>query len=373
MKKLSILLVAVFAFVLPALSQQDTVVEEIVARINNSIVTRADLQRSRAQMIAELKQQDPNVSSAVIQDREKNLLRDLVDQQLLIQKGQDLGINADTELVKKLDEIRKEVGANSMEDMEKIAEQQGISFEDFKQNLRNSIITQQVIGREVGSKIQITHQEIQAYYDSHKAQIEQPERVRLSEILIPTGPAAEAEKKDEKPAQAAEPTPEELAAADAKAEDVLKQIKAGMKFEDAAKKFSSGPTASQGGDLGYFKRGMLSKDLEDKTFAMKAGDMTDVIRTKQGFVILAVTEHPESGVPPLAKIEDQIQNQIYMEKLQPALREYLTKLREEAYIDVKAGYVDAGASPNQTKPIVTAQNSSSTQEKPKRKKHFLLF
>jgi peptidyl-prolyl cis-trans isomerase SurA len=173
MKKISILLLLISAFALPVFSQQDTVVEEIVARINNSIVTRADLHRSREQMIQELKQQDPNVSNTAIEAREKNLLRDLIDQQLLVQKGQDLGITADSEMVKKLDEVRKDVGATSMEDLEKVAEQQGISFEEFKQNMRNSIITQQVIGREVGSHIQVTKQEVQAYYDAHKSELQQ--------------------------------------------------------------------------------------------------------------------------------------------------------------------------------------------------------
>ncbi len=370
MKKLSILLLLIGALALPAFSQQDTVVEEIVARINNSIVTRADLHRSRDQMIQELKQQDPSVTNVAIESREKNLLRDLIDQQLLIQKGQEIGITADAELVKKLDEVRKEVGANSMEDLEKVAEQQGISFEEFKQNMRNSIITQQVIGREVGSHIQVSKPELQAYYDAHKSEIAQPERVRLSEILISPTPVKPA---GEKAQPMPEATPEQIAAAEAKAQDALKQIKAGTEFEAAAKQFSNGNSAEQGGDLGYFQRGSLSKDLEEKTFAMKQGEVTDVIRTKQGFVILKVTEHPESGTPTLSKVEDQLQNAVYMTKLQPALRDFLTKLREQAYIDVKQGYADTGASPNQTKPVLTAERGSANTPEKKKKKKFLLF
>jgi peptidyl-prolyl cis-trans isomerase SurA len=91
---------------------------------------------------------------------------------------------------------------------------------------------------------------------------------------------------------------------------------------------------------------------------MKPGDVSDVIRTKQGFLILKVAEHYSAGIPPINEIEPQIQEQIYMQKLNPALRTYLTKLREQAYIDIKPGFVDAGASPNQTKPIVTTGSSS---------------
>ncbi|HWR36253.1 MAG TPA: peptidylprolyl isomerase [Clostridia bacterium] len=375
MRKLVFVLLAIFAFAIPTFSQEDTVVEEIIARINNAIVTRADLRRSREQTLQELRQQNPNVTQAEIAEREKVLLRDLIDQQLLVQKGQDLGITADTETIKRLDEIRKQMNAGSMEELEKLAEQQGIQFEDFKQNMRNSIITQQVIGREVGSHIQVTADEIKKFYEEHKAEMEQPELVRLSEILVaavPTPPPS-GDKSNEQP-KLVEATPEQLAQAEAKAQELLKKIKDGAKFEDVAKQSSNGPTAEQGGELGEFKRGVLSKELEDKAFSMKTGEMTDVIRTKQGFIIMKVTQHTQPGVPTMAQAESRIQDAIYMQKMQPALREYLTKLREEAYIDVKPGYIDEGASPNQTKPEVASSTPSpATQEKAKRKKHFLIF
>src|SRR6202020_2710214 len=139
------------------------------------------------------------------------------------------------------------------------------------------------------------------------------------------------------------------AQAQAKADDIAAKVKAGGKFDDLAKAYSGGPTAEQGGDLGLFKRGALAKVLEDQTFGLKAGESTAPIRTRQGFVILKVTEHQPAGVQPLKEVEPQIQEAMYMEQLQPALRVYLTKLREDAYIDIKPGFVDTGASPKQTK------------------------
>ena len=159
-----------------------------------------------------------------------------------------------------------------------------------------------------------------------------------------------------------------MQAAKAKADDLLDQIKKGAKFEDVAKKNSDGPSAAQGGDLGYFKRGTLAKELEDKTFAMKAGEVSDVIRTRQGFVILKVVEHHDAGVPPFSQIEPRIQDAIYMQKLQPALREYLTKLREDAFIDIKPGYVDTSASPNETKPVETTTADAKAKPLKKKKK-----
>jgi peptidyl-prolyl cis-trans isomerase SurA len=149
---------------------------------------------------------------------------------------------------------------------------------------------------------------------------------------------------------------------------MVAQIRKGANFDDVAKKNSDGPTAAQGGDLGVFKRGTLAKQLEDKTFAMKAGEVSDAIQTKQGFVILKVTEHHDAGVPPLSQVEPRIQDALYMKKLQPALRKYLTKLREDAFIDIKPGYEDTGASPNETKPIETASKEPNAKELKKKKK-----
>jgi peptidyl-prolyl cis-trans isomerase SurA len=359
MRKLLPRLLLVCVSALPTALPADTVVEEIIARINNQIVTRTEFLRSKEQLKQEAQQQDPANADKIVAEKDKDVLRDLIDQQLLLDKGKDLGITADTDLIKRLDEMRKDMNLESMEDLEKAAQAQGISFEDFKQNLRNQIITQQVISKEVGSRMSITKEEMQAFYDAHKDQLEQPEQIRLSEILIST------EKKDKN-----DTTDEaaRLAAARAKAEDLRAQIRKGAKFDEIAKKNSDGPTAAQGGDLGYFKRGTLAKELEDTTFAMKPGEVSDVVRTKQGFVMLLVAEHQTAGIPPLSQIEPRVQDAIYMRKLQPALRAYLTKLREDAWIDVKPGYVDTGASPNQTKPVETTAKEAGAKELKKKKK-----
>jgi peptidyl-prolyl cis-trans isomerase SurA len=346
---------AILLVVLPAFGA-DTVVEEIIARVNNQIVTRTEYQRSKEQLKQEAEQQDPAHASQVIAEKDKDVLRDLIDQQLLIEKGKDLGITADTELIKKLDEMRKQMNLESMDDLEKAAQAQGVSFEDFKQNLRNQIITQQVIGKEVGQKLSMTKEEEKKFYEDHKSELEQPEQIRLSEILVST----------EKKGNGDEA--QQVAAAQAKAQDLLDQIHKGASFDDIAKKNSDGPTASQGGDLGLFKRGTLAKELEDRTFAMKPNEVSDVIRTKQGFVILKVSEHQMAGIPALTDVEPRVQDALYMQKLQPALRSYLQKLREEAFIEIKPGYVDTGASPNQTNPIESSEKEAAAKQLKKKKK-----
>ena len=385
MKKIPLLL-AVIACLCAASAGQ--VVEEIIARVNNQIVTRSEFLRNKDQLKDDVKQQDPANADKLYAEREKDILRDLIDQQLLLEKGKDLSISGDTELIKRLDQMRKEMKLSSMEELEKAATSQGISYEDFKQNMRNQIITQRVISEEVGGHLTIPKGEEQKFYDEHKNEMEQPEEIHLAEILVApkaTNPAAtpstapkDAKDKDAPSDSTASQTPPAedkqaadaaaLATAEAKAKDLLDQIHKGASFEDIAKKNSDGLSAAQGGDLGVFKRGTMAKELDDKTFAMKAGEVSDVIRTKQGYVILKVIEHQDAGIPPFKTVEPKIVDQLYMQRLQPALRVYLTKLREDAYIDVKTGYVDSGASPNETKPIETAAKELPAKKLTKKKK-----
>jgi peptidyl-prolyl cis-trans isomerase SurA len=353
------------------------IVEEIVARVNNSIITHMDVEKAREQMAAELKQRSASSGNnigntdAELAAHEKDILSDLIDSQLLLQKGDELGIDVQTELIRRLDEIRKSMNLQSMEDLEKAAQSQGISYEEFKDNLKNDLVKRNVISKEVVSKIQITPKEAQEFYEAHKAEMQHPEQVHLAEILIaPKTPAAEPGK------EAPEPTPEAQQEARKKAEDLLAQLKTGAKFDEAAKKNSEGPTAAQGGDLGMFRPGTMAKELETITFALKSGELSNVIETKQGFVILKVLDHQQAGIPSYKDVEPQVMDQLYMQRTDPALRTYLTKLREQAYIEIKSGtgLTDSHASPNENQPVYVAGNEQSKQDKStKKKKKLLLF
>jgi peptidyl-prolyl cis-trans isomerase SurA len=373
MNKRSLALIVTATIFVPALASAQ-VVEEIIARVNNSIITHSEYVRSKDQLKDEVKQQDAANADKLYAEREKDVLRDLIDQQLLLEKGKDLGINGDTDLIKREDQMRKEMKLDSIEDLEKEATKQGISWEDFKQNMRNQLITQKVIGEEVGSKLALNKEEEQKFYDEHKAEMEQPEYIRLSEILIVPKASTPAPAAPADPNAAAAPSappaddPAALSAAEAKANEILKQLHDGGKFEEIAKKSSDGPSAADGGVLGMFKRGQLAKELEDRTFAMKAGEISDVIRVKQGYAILRVDEHQMAGIPPMKDVLPKIQDALYYEKLQPALRAYLTKLREDAYIKYAPGYVDSGASPNQTAPVETSSAKESDAKKLGKKK-----
>lgn len=324
-------------------------VEEIIARVNDQVISNTDYARAQQQLEQEAAQQ--NWSEQELARQQKNLLRDLIDKQLLLSKGKQLGITGDTELIKELDEIRKQNHMDSLEDLEKAVQQQGTSYEDFKANIRDNIITQQVVRDEVGRKLEVTQSQMQQYYNDHKADFAQQESVSLDEILVPT------------PADA---TVAQLAAAKTQADEIEAKLKAGADFAQLAREYSGGPTAQEGGALGEFHRGALAKVLEDQTFHLPVGGHTAPIRTRQGYVILKVAQHVPGGLQPLQQVEPQVEQAVYMQEMQPALRSYLKRLREEAYIDIRPGYVDTGASPNETKPIYAAYTPPQSKKKKKK-------
>src|ERR1700722_1754424 len=331
------------------------VVEDIVARVNDQIVTQSDYDRAAEQLEAEARQQ--SVSAQQLEQKKADLLRDLIDQQLLLSKGKELGITGETELIKRLDEIRKQNHLDSMEDLEKAAQQQGVSYEDFKANIRNSIITQQVVRDEVGRRISMSPAEVQQYFKAHESEFAQPESETLNEILIPP------------PAKSATEGPDDasVAAAQAQAEAIITKLGGGAKFDDLAKVNPTDPNAPKFVVLGEFRRGMLgSKEIEDKAFALNTGQYTQPIRTKQGFIILQPTQHNAGGDASLKQVEPQVEEALFLEHMQPKLREYLTKLREEAFIQIKQGAVDSGASGNEMK----LSYSAYTPPAPKKKKKF---
>ena len=311
-------------------------VEEIVARVNNEIITLSDYEKA-AQGLADEVRQDcqnctPDQLQAEMKERQKNLLRDMIDQQLLIEHAKDMGIDVETDLVKRLDEVRKENGLATMDDLEKAVEKQGIVWEDYKQQMKNGLLTQKVIQQEVGGRMDIGPDEIKKYYDAHKQDFVRPEQVDLSEILLST------EGK----------TPEEIAAVKTKADDLHKQVVNGADFAQLAMRHSDGSTAQDGGELGLYERGQLASELADAVFKLDKNGITDVIQTKAGFEILKVNEHYQAGLQPLDKVSDQITNIIYKQKMDPAMRDYLAELREESYVTVKPGFVDTAAVPGAT-------------------------
>ena len=329
------------------------VVEEIIARVNNEIITKSEYDKALASAEDDAKQEcenrcTPQQLQTMTDERKKSALRDLIDQSLLVQRGKDMSISVETEVIKQLDQIRIQNKLADMDALEKAVTGQGLNWEDFRNNIRSHLITQKVIGQEVGSHITIAESDARKFYEDHKGEFIGPESVALAEIVVNTEGKKESELPDLKK----------------KADTARKRVDDGEDFGEIAKRMSDGSTKEQGGYLGAYKRGELAKQIEDKVFSMKRKQLTDVLETKQGYLILEVLEHYDEGQQSYEKVKDKIMNALYEERMQPALKKYLGTLREQSYVIIKPAYVEAAGGGGNSE----IQEVSATPEQEKAKK-----
>lgn len=341
------------------------VIEEIVAKVNNDIITRGELEHTRQQLEAELKQQKNLAGVALateLQKHQADALRDQIDQLLLVQRAKDLNINVDPDVTRRLAEIQVESKISDPDKFHEWVRQQsgGQSFEDVKLQMKNQIATQRVIGQEVGSKISVPQAEIQKYYDDHKTEFVREEMVFLREILIaPT-----------------DKTPAGWAAAEKKAKDIQARARKGEKFSQLARDYSAAESAKSDGELGSYKKGQLRKEIEDVVFKQNKGYVTDLVKTDNGYVFLKVEERYAPGQAALEDVKNEVMEHLYTPRMQPALRTYLTKLREDAFLEIRGGYVDSGAAAGKDTswkdPATLKPETTTKEEVASRKKKRLL-
>ena len=326
------LAVAVLAAI-PA-SADIVILEEIIAKVNGDIVLRSEYDASirelrtgidrNTQLTAEQKAQQLN-------QQETNSLRDLIDRRLLIHRAKDLNINVQAQVLRQRDEIMRQYKIETVDEFETwVMEETGQPVEDLMDRMRNSFLSQSVMGQEVGSRIVIPRAEIEAYYEEHKEEFVRSEGVHLLEIFIST------EGK----------TGEELEAAKKKAEDVHQRVQKGETFREMAKRHSENEqTAAAGGDIGIWRRGQLRKEIEDVVFGANKGFISDLIESGNGLLILRVEDKFREGQATLEESIEEIRNRLMGPRFEPAGREYLTSLREDAYIEIRPGYIDTAAAP----------------------------
>ncbi len=308
-------------------------VEEIVVKVNGEIITRGELDKLRLQIEAELRQQGlPGI--ALDEAAEKGLadgLRDKIDALLLVQKGKELNINVDAELNRTFARMQSESGISDPDKFhDLIREQFGETYEDLRLMYRNKLIGQRVISEEVYRNMVIPKAEIDKYYNDHKMEFIRQETVSLREILISIGNGSA----------------EQVATAEKKAKVLVDKARTGeVKFNDLARQNSDAPTATGDGELGAFKRGDLAKEIDELVFAHPRGYITDPIQRPAGFEIYRVDEHYAAGQASEDEVEPEINAKLMESRAYPKTREYLAQLRQNAFLQIKDGYVDSGAAP----------------------------
>jgi peptidyl-prolyl cis-trans isomerase SurA len=345
-------------------------VEEIAAKVNNEIITSGELAEKHKEI------QDAAVQAGlkganlanIVKQKDADALCEEIDTLLLVQKAKDLpGVNVDTDLAKFFYNLQQQYKIPDADKFHEFLQQQlGMSYDELKEREKRQLMAQKVISYEVASRISVPEAELQKYYDDHKADYMREEEVFLSQILI----SLEGK------------TPDQVSMAEAKAKDLVDRAKKGEKFSELARDNSDDlETAQSGGYVGApSKRGTLRPEIEALVFKDKKGDIEGPIKltSPPALLILKVEEHYEAGQASFDEVREQVQDKIVEPRMQPKVREYLTQLRLEAFLQIKDGYVDSGAAPGQDtrwkevaqlKPALTTKEEVLSRAKPK--KHVL--
>ncbi|MBZ5635803.1 MAG: peptidyl-prolyl cis-trans isomerase [Acidobacteriia bacterium] len=326
-----VVLAGLVAFVIA--SQADVVtVEQIVCKLNGDIITNIDLDHDRADLEKQLRingYTGKRLEDALTEET-PNLLRNKIDHLLMVQKGKELELKVDPDVNKYIADLQRQ---NNVADPEKfqalVRQETGKSYEDFKQDLKNTFYEQGVMREEVMRKIQFTTEEVRAYYDAHKDEFQREERVFLREIAIST------QGKDDAAVEAAQK----------KSKDLVDRARRGERFNELAQTNSDSPTAKDGGALDPYKKGDLAPAIEAAVWDKERGYVTDPIKIPAGLLILRVDEHYKAGLAGFEEVEPEIQNRIMDSRRQAALRAYLTKLRTLSFLEIKPGFEDTAAAP----------------------------
>lgn len=353
-----------FALLIVAVSARSevVVVEEIIAKVNGDVITRSEYDRVMNEIRSEVARQKlaEEEQQQAVKQRETGVIRDLVDERLLVQRGKDLSINVEPQVLRQRDDIMRQYKVATIEEFENwVLERTGQPMEDLMAQMRDSMLAQAVLGQEVQSKIVVPRADVEKYFQEHAAEYVRSDGVRLSEILIST---------QGKP-------PEQLPEIKKKAEELHARVKRGEPFGELARRHSESQSAENAGDIGIFRRNTLMKEIEDQVFNAQRGFITDLIEVANGYLILKVEERYREGQAELEEVDNEIRSKLMMPKVQPAIREYLTKLRYDAYIELRPGYVDAAAAegkdtswsdPAKLAPVTTTKEEVLNKKKKRR-------
>jgi len=309
-------------------------IEEIVCKVNSDIITRSELEKDRRDAEAEYRAQNltGRALQEAVQSASRNLLRGRIDRLLLVQKGKELDLKVDAEVAKKIADAQRRSGISDPEKFQQyVHEQTGMPYEDYKNEIKNQALVDHAIRSEVSSKISFKREDMEKYYNDHKDEFQRQERIFLEKLYVST------EGKDSGGVTAAE----------RKAKDLVARARKGEKFSDMVQANSDDADAAGGGEMPPMQKGELAKTIEDSLWSQPRGYVSDPFKLERpaGFYVFKVVEHQKAGLADFEEVQNEVENRLFSPKMEPAMREYLTKLRQQAFLEIKPGYEDSGAAP----------------------------
>ena len=314
-------------------------VEEIVAKVNNRIITKTEFEQRGQYILGQLYRQysGPELDSE-LRAAQDNLLSSMITELLLLERAENL---FDLEKVRKslIDDFREQQGLATEEDLEQMLREQKITRTDLEEQLLRMAIPQEIVNYDVKKKISVSEREIKEYYDTHRADYQTPPTVTLREIVLFYEPVTRSDVRS-------------------RAEGIERELAGGANYEELVQRDSEAGTREAGGVLGPLAAGELNADLARAVDGLKQGEVSQPIDTGQAFSIVRVEERTPLTVRTFAEVHEEIDLQIRKQKYQPRFDRFVRRLWRESQILVMPKYerylirspLDSGPAPVASQP-----------------------
>ncbi len=311
--------VAFLVLLMPVLIQAagGTSSEKNVALVNDSAISNKALESELYQVKQRYMQKGINLPKDQNKAVKKKTLDYLINQELLYQESQKKGIKVDKDVVS--GRIAAMQGRFPSEaEFEKTLKEIHLSKTDLQFKISRGIAIEALIKAQITKNIVVAEEETQSFYKTNPQFFTQPEQVKASHILIKVDSKAD----DAQKAQARE-----------KIQKIQQKLKNNEDFTALAKEYSEGPSKSKGGDLGFFGRGQMVKPFENAAFAMKPGEISDIVETQFGYHLIQVTEKKAEQTLVYEEVKEKIAQYLKQQKTNQEVQAYIQKLREGAKIE----------------------------------------
>ena len=312
---------AALALVLGAQRAEARVVEKIAAVVGEAVVLASEVEEKAAPMMGDVtRMPDPDKRAARAAALRHEVLDRLIDDELILQQAAELKLSISSEQIDaSIEEIKKQ---NNIDDdqLREALKGQGMTMGSYRADLKRQLLRFRVLNVAVGSRVNISDDEVKAYYDRHMKDMANVQ-VRASHVFIAIPAGADATVVAEKQAQA---------------QKILDRAKAGEDFAKLAREVSDdAATRAEGGDLGYFGKDMLPKAIEEMVFAMQPGDIRGPVRADRGFHVIKLIDRKTTDPKPLDEVKDDIRMQLRGKDMERQTKIYLAELRKKTLVDIR--------------------------------------
>lgn len=286
------------------------------AIVNGTVISKADLNREMDRVQEQIAMSGQKLDAARMAEVRQNVLNGLINRELLYQESQKLGIKvSDSAITEHIAALKKKFSSEA--EFDKILEKMHLTEANLRSQYKMDLAIKELIAQKITPQVKVTEADIKGFYDSHPSYFKRPETVRASHILIKVSPDASAAVK---------------AKAREKLEKIREQLKKGADFATLAKKYSQGPSAANGGDLGYFSRGQMVGPFAKAAFSLKKGQISQIVKTSFGYHLIKVTDIRPAKVVPLAQVKDKIKEYMTQEQTNDLLNQFSANLAKKAKI-----------------------------------------